>query len=71
MAEQQGRRDTSVPNDPSRQEKADGPRENVNIEDLGGSSQDRSGSTNRPIEEEQRERQDLPPRGENKEGGHA
>jgi hypothetical protein len=40
-------------------------RENVNLEDLGASSQDRSGITKRPIEEEQREQQDLPQRGEN------
>jgi hypothetical protein len=29
------------------------------------------GVSNRAIEEEQREQQDLPPRGENKEDGHA
>lgn len=29
------------------------------------------GISNRAIEEEQRELQNLPPRGENKEGGHA
>lgn len=29
------------------------------------------GMSNRAIEEEQREQQNLPPRGENKEGGHA
>jgi hypothetical protein len=71
MAEQQGQRDPKIPNDPSRKDKAEGSRENVNLEDLGGSSQDRSGITIRPIEEEQRERQNLPPRDETKEGGHA
>lgn len=30
-----------------------------------------SGVSNRAIEEDQREQQNLPPRGENKEGGHA
>lgn len=56
MAEQDPR-DTSIPNEPTEQEPAEGSRENVNEE---------SGISNRPIEEEQREQQNLPPRGEKK-----
>ena len=56
-------RDTSIPNDPSDRDPAEGSRENVNVED--------AGITNRPIEEEQREQQQVPPRGENKDGAHA
>jgi hypothetical protein len=62
MAEQAGPRDTSIPDEPSSTEQAEGSRENANVE---------SGITNRPIEEEQREQQQLPPRGQSKEGGHA
>ena len=47
-------RDTSVPNEQSRQQPAEGSRKNV-----------------RPIEEEQRDQQNLPPRGERKDGTHA
>jgi hypothetical protein len=57
-------RDTSIPNDPSSKEPAEGSRENVNTDQ-------ESGITNRPIEEEQREQQDLPPRGDSKDGAHA
>ena len=39
-------------------------RENVN-------TNEESGVTNRPIEEEQREQQNLPPRGDRKDGTHA
>lgn len=56
-------RDTSIPNDPSSKEKADGSRNNESVE--GG------GVTNRPIEEEQREQQNLPPRGDRKDGSDA
>jgi hypothetical protein len=57
-------RDTSIPNEPSRKEPAEGSRENVNISE-------ESGITNRPIEEEQRDQQNLPPRGDRKDGAHA
>lgn len=57
-------RDTSIPNDPSSKEPAEGSRQDVNPDQ-------ESGITNRPIEEEQREQQDLPPRGESKDGAHA
>ena len=50
-------RDTSIPNEQSNKEKAEGSRQNENVE---------SGITNRPIEEEQREQQNLPPRGKSK-----
>jgi hypothetical protein len=48
------------PNQASEKEKAGGSRENVE-----------SGITNRPIAEEQAEQQNLPPRGERKEGSDA
>jgi hypothetical protein len=57
-------RDTSIPNDESRKQPAEGSRENVN-------TSEESGITNRPIEEEQRDQQNLPPRGERKDGAHA
>ena len=57
-------RDTSVPSEQSRKQPAEGSRENVN-------TSEESGITNRPIEEEQRDQQNLPPRGERKDGAHA
>jgi hypothetical protein len=54
---------SNVPNRASNRDPAEGPRENVNEE--GG------GISNRPIEEEQREQQNLPPRGSSKGGAHA
>ena len=57
-------RDTSIPNEQSRRQPAEGSRENVN-------TGEESGITNRPIEEEQRDQQNLPPRGERKDGAHA
>jgi len=57
-------RDTSIPNEQPRRTPAEGSRENVNTDE-------ESGITNRPIEEEQREQQDLPPRGDRKDGAHA
>jgi hypothetical protein len=64
-----------APNDASMKEKAEGSRENVNV---GGSADDGArgsrqggGITNRPLEQEQREQAELPPRGKAKEGGHA
>jgi len=61
MAEPNGPRDTSIPNEASNKEKAEGSRQNENVE---------SGITNRPIEEEQREQQNLPPRGHSKDETH-
>jgi len=61
MAESTEPRDTSIPNQASNKEPAEGSRENENIE---------SGITNRPIEEEQREQQNLPPRGHSKDDTH-
>lgn len=53
-----------IPNDPSAKEPAEGSRENVN-------TSDGAGITNRPVEEEQREQQNLPPRGQSKGDSHA
>jgi len=58
-------RDTSIPNEQSRKQPAEGSRENVNTSD------EESGISNRPIEEQQREQQNLPRRGERKDGTHA
>lgn len=57
-------RDTSVPNEESRRDSAEGSRENVN-------TNEEAGISNRPIEEEQRDQQNLPPRGERKDETHA
>jgi hypothetical protein len=54
------------PNDASAKEPAEGSRENVNTGKSAG-----GGITNRPLEEEQQEQEQLPPRGTSKEGGHA
>jgi hypothetical protein len=56
-------RDTSIPNEQPRRDPAEGSRENVN-------TNEESEATNRPIEEEQRDQLDLPPRGR-KDGTHA
>jgi hypothetical protein len=56
MAERTTTPDSSVPRTPPR-DPAEGARENVNIEEAA------SGISNRPIEQEQREQQNLPPRG--------
>jgi hypothetical protein len=55
-----------VPNDPSRKEPAEGSRDTVNQNE-----NVESGISNRPIEEEQRDQQNLPPRGDRKDGSHA
>jgi hypothetical protein len=52
-------RDTSIPNQASNKEKAEGSRANGNVE---------RGVTNRPIEEEQRDQQNLPPGGRSETG---
>jgi hypothetical protein len=65
------RQTPGAPNDPSTKEKAEGSRDNVNVEDIQHDDPGEAGISNRPIEEEQREQQNLPPRGRSKEGGHA
>jgi hypothetical protein len=57
-------RDTSVPDEPRRRDPAEGSRENVN-------TNEESDISNRPIEEEQRDQQGLPPRGDRKDRTHA
>ena len=64
MSEPLEPRDSAEPQRRSDQDPAEGSRENVNIDE-------ESGISNRPIEEEQREQQDLPPRGGRKDGAHA
>ena len=61
MAESNGPRDTSIPSEASNKEQAERPRENENVE---------SGISNRPIREEQREQQSLPPRGRGRDDNH-
>jgi hypothetical protein len=63
MPDQNEPRETSIPNDPAAKDKAEGSRGNESVEG--------SGITNRPIEEEQREQQDLPPRGDRKDESDA
>jgi hypothetical protein len=64
-----------APNDASMKEQAEGSRENVNVsggaDDREHGSGNAGGITNRPLEEEEREQAELPPRGTAKEGGHA
>ena len=57
-------RDTSIPNEPSGRDPAEGSREHVN-------TNEESGATKRPIEEEQRDQQNLPPGGQRKDETHA
>ncbi len=72
MADPNVRRNPSPDNSSGKNlDPAEGARENVNIEQPARGSDRGGGITNRPIEDEQREQQNLPPRGENKEGGHA
>jgi hypothetical protein len=58
-------RDSTMPNRAANKEPAEGSRENV------GASEDAGGITNRPLKEEEDEQEQVPPRGQNKEGGHA
>jgi hypothetical protein len=64
-----------APNDASMKEQAEGSRENVNVSSGPGEgqrgSENAGGITNRPLEQEQQEQSELPPRGTAKEGGHA
>jgi hypothetical protein len=57
--------DDTTPNRSANMEKAEGSRENVDAND------DAGGITNRPLSREQHEQEEVPPRGQNKEGGHA
>jgi hypothetical protein len=64
-----------APNDASMKEPAEGSRENVNVS--GGDDDNERGSgkaggiTNRPLDREEHEQAEVPPRGTAKEGGHA
>jgi hypothetical protein len=51
--------DQGAPNDASAMEQAEGSRDTVQ----GGNSQHAAGITNRPIDEERKEQESLPPRG--------
>jgi hypothetical protein len=62
MPEQSSFEKQAVPNQTANKEKAEGSRENT---------QDAGGITNRPLSEEVDNQERVPPRGENKEGGHA
>jgi hypothetical protein len=62
----QPRRDKEAPNSASEMEKAEGSRDTVK-----SNAQHGAGITNRPLEAEQQEQESLPPRGQNKSGGHA
>ncbi|HEY6893960.1 MAG TPA: hypothetical protein VI258_07320 [Rhodanobacteraceae bacterium] len=60
MPDQSRQDDQTMPNQAANKEPAEGSRETV-----GG------GITNRPLAEEEENQNRVPPRGENKEGGHA
>lgn len=49
----------------------DTPDQAANKEPAEGSRENTGGITNRPLEEEQKNQERVPPRGEAKEGGHA
>jgi hypothetical protein len=51
--------DQNAPNDASAMEQAEGSRDTVQ----GGNSQHAAGITNRPIDQERKEQESLPPRG--------
>jgi hypothetical protein len=55
----------SIPTQAANKEPAEGSRETVEADENAG------GITNRPLDEEQANQERVPPRGENKEGGHA
>jgi hypothetical protein len=60
-------RNADTPNQAANKEPAEGSRENVN----GSGSEDAGGISNRPLSEEEGRQQNLPPRGEAKDGSHA
>jgi hypothetical protein len=62
MPQQSSSDDQTMPNQAANKEPAEGSRENTNAA---------GGITNRPLPEEQENQNRVPPRGENKEGGHA
>jgi hypothetical protein len=64
---QQPIRNADTPNQASNKEKAEGSRENVNA----SGSDDAGGISNRPLSEEEGRQENLPPRGEAKDGSHA
>jgi hypothetical protein len=68
MAEQTRDDNNQAPNHASSMEKAEGSRENMQ---RGDGTQHGAGITNRPLEEEQQEQDELPPRGTAKDGSHA
>jgi hypothetical protein len=57
-------KDQSIPNRAANMEPAEGSRETVDADNAGG-------ITNRPLGEEADSQERVPPRGANKEGGHA
>ena len=59
MEERAGIADNIPANEPGNTEPAEGSRENA------------GGISNRPLSEEQQRQQNVPPRGKNKDGGHA
>ena len=56
---------TDMPNQAANKEKAEGSRENV------GGSGDAGGISNRPLSEEEGRQDNVPPRGQAKDGSHA
>ena len=58
---------TDTPNQAANKEKAEGSRENVNA----SGSEDAGGISNRPRSEEEGRQDNLPPRGQAKDGSHA
>lgn len=58
---------TEAPNQAANKEKAEGSRENVNA----GGGEDAGGISNRPLSEEEGRQENLPPRGQAKDGSHA
>jgi hypothetical protein len=64
MAE--SKQDNQTPNSAPEMEQAEGSRDTVK-----GNAQRGAGITNRPLEAEQEEQENLPPRGTNKEKSHA
>ena len=68
MADRTRQGTDAAPNRASDMEKAEGSRENVENPEQ---HQPAAGITNRPLEEEQDEQENLPPRGTSKDGSHA
>jgi hypothetical protein len=61
---QENIRNQDQPNQNANKEQAEGSRENVRAND--GSAQQGAGITNRPLEREQNEQEQVPPRGQTK-----